>query len=278
MSLARAAHSRATGRRAEELVQIIEHLERASQRPPSDLGLDDDDWKGPKTLDDKLEKVMGSQPTFLPISFFEVGLIRAKSVVRVVVSKGHEKWLGTGFLTKGNVIITNNHVISDEDTARNAVIQFNYQLTSAGLPIRAEEFSLMPDQGFATSPANGGDDWTAVRSQPNLNEHWGSIDIEDISIKVEEFLYIIQHPGGLYKQIALYHNIATYSDSRRVQYLSDTLPGSSGSPVFDSQWRLVAVHHSGGWLNQPGSKKVLFRNEGISVGTLLKGLKSHGLY
>ena len=51
----------------------------------------------------------------------------------------------------------------------------------------------------------------------------------------------------------------------RVQYLTDTLPGSSGSPVFDKDWRLVALHHSGGWITEPGSKETFYRNEGIHV-------------
>jgi V8-like Glu-specific endopeptidase len=39
----------------------------------------------------------------------------------------------------------------------------------------------------------------------------------------------------------------------RVQYLTDTLPGSSGSPVFDADWNVVALHHSGGWLKEPNA-------------------------
>ena len=29
-------------------------------------------------------------------------------------------------------------------------------------------------------------------------------------------------------------------------YLADTLPGSSGSPVLNNRWEVVALHHSGG--------------------------------
>lgn len=28
-------------------------------------------------------------------------------------------------------------------------------------------------------------------------------------------------------------------------YLTDTLPHSSGSPVFNSEWEVVALHHAG---------------------------------
>jgi V8-like Glu-specific endopeptidase len=67
----------------------------------------------------------------------------------------------------------------------------------------------------------------------------------------------------------------TYSGEDRVQYLTDTLPGSSGSPVFDSEWNLVALHHSGGWMKEPGSfsKSTLFRNEGIAIQKVIDGLE-----
>jgi hypothetical protein len=80
------------------------------------------------------------------------------------------------------------------------------------------------------------------------------------------------------KQVALYHNVVAYSDGCRVQYLTDTLPGSSGSPVFDTRWRIVALRHSGGWIPEPGSKQVFFRNEGIHFRALRQGLKESGFF
>jgi len=100
------------------------------------------------------------------------------------------------------------------------------------------------------------------------------LSMVDAGVKVNDYVNIIQHPGGLPKQIALYHNIVTFVGGARVQYLTDTLPGSSGSPVFDSRWRVVALHHSGGYLTEPGSdrKRVFFRNEGIHINAILRGL------
>src|SRR5262249_55488934 len=62
--------------------------ERAFKGPK----LGEPDWKGPPTVDEGLEKIIGEQPTFLPISFLEVGLEVARSVARVVCPDG----LGTG--------------------------------------------------------------------------------------------------------------------------------------------------------------------------------------
>jgi hypothetical protein len=240
--------------------------------PPAVPRLGDDDWKGPATAAGALEKVIGAQPTFLPISFLETGLLRARSVVRVESPLG----VGSGFMTRNNLLITNNHVISNPAEARAAKVWFNYQKTAAGADAPVREHGLDPDAAFATSPMDGGDDWTAVRVRGEANAEWGTLDLTDVPIKVNDCVNIIQHPGGLPKQIALYHNVVAFADDRRVQYLTDTMPGSSGSPVFDSAWRVVALHHSGGWLPEPGTDKVFFRNEGIHVRALLRGLKEHG--
>jgi S1-C subfamily serine protease len=235
--------------------------------------ISDQEWKG-TTVSEELERITGSQPTFLPISFLETGLVRARAVARIHGPAG----IGSGFLTRNNVLVTNNHVISTKEEARAAVVWFNYQKTDTGADCQVSEFKLDPDDGFTTSPSGGGDDWAAIRVRGEPNAEWGMVDLEDVTVKANDFVNIIQHPNGLPKQIALYHNTVVYADDRRVQYLTDTMPGSSGSPVFDSEWRIVALHHSGGWLREPGTNKVLFRNEGIHVRALRTGLQASGLF
>src|SRR4051812_9271841 len=68
--------------------------------------LDQRDWRGTLSVAEGLEKVIGAQATFLPISFLELGLERARSVVKVACPSGY----GTGFLVGGDLLITNNHV------------------------------------------------------------------------------------------------------------------------------------------------------------------------
>lgn len=229
----------------------------------------DKNWKA--TLpDDAIEKIMGQQSTFLPLSFLEVGLLRARAVARVVLKSGK----GSGFLTQNNILVTNNHVIENEQEAREAIVQFNYQQNMRGLDLEPVDFRLEPDHGFKTSTE---DDWTLVRIKGDANADWGMIELKPVDIKNLDTVNIIQHPGGGPKQIALYHNFVTYRDDKRLQYLTDTLPGSSGSPVFDSQWNPVALHHSGGWMLEPGTKNQVYRNEGININVVIDGLTKSGL-
>lgn len=213
--------------------------------------------------DDKiLEKITGGLSTLLPIRFLSIGLEKARSVGRVVIDLGTKKELGSGFLTSNNLLITNNHVIKNKEIANIAKVQFNYEESVDGNPYEPVPFSLAPEDYFDTSTAN---DWTAVRIKGDANKDFGALPLEDTSVTKGDFVNIIQHPAGRFKEIGLYHNIVTYCDSRVVQYLTDTEPGSSGSPVFNSKWQVVALHHSGGMLREPNTDMKLLRNEGINI-------------
>ena len=165
----------------------------------------------------------------------------------------------------------NHHVLPSAAHATGARAEFNYQQLASGVDAPRKSFTLSPADGFETSRA---DDWTAVRVEGHAAEEFGSLVLRAAEVAPDDFVNIIQHPGGGPKQIAMYHNTVTYADQTRVQYLTDTLPGSSGSPVFDSTWSVVALHHSGGLLREPGTKRVVYRNEGIHVNTIIDGLRA----
>jgi hypothetical protein len=244
-----------------------ESLRGAQQRsPPPILEGPEARWSGPSGAP-ALEKLMGDKSTLVPITYLEVGLLRAKSVVRVKRADGSS---GTGFITANNTLVTNNHVLPDAESARTAIVQFNYQQTVAGLNAQIEEARLLPDAFFRTSVK---DDWSAVRVEDRIAK-WGSLEMTKATVKPGDHVNIIQHPGGGPKQISLFANVVVFAGGGRVQYLTDTLPGSSGSPVFDSQWNVVALHHSGGWLTEPNapSKTTFYRNEGISIDLVIDGM------
>jgi hypothetical protein len=230
-------------------------------------------WQG-ETGGDPLEKIMGDKSTLMPIHFLEVGLERARSVVKVVMQSGGS---GSGFLLPGNLLVTNHHVLATAEMARTATILCNYQRTRDGLDAETQQFPLAPnapDGFFRTSPEH---DWTVVRVGGDANASYGALTLRRKGMQKDDHVNIIQHPGGGPKQIALYHNLVTYADGDVVQYLTDTLPGSSGSPVFDDDWDVVALHHSGGWLREPGVKQPLYRNEGIAIGKVIDALEALGL-
>lgn len=238
-------------------------------------GIDDTAWRGP-TDSNQLEKIIYNISTLREIAFLQRGLETSKSVGRIVLSDGSR---GTGFLTSDNLLITNHHVIPSEEAAKSAQVQFNVQKTLQGLDAKVEAYALNPEAGFATSPkeSQGGDDWTAVRVEGNPNQTWGIISLTPMAPRLNDEVIIIQHAGGGPKQIAMSHNVIVSVDEHRLQYLTDTLEGSSGSPVFDVNWRAVALHQKGGYLRDPNSKMNVFRNQGIHINRVIEGLHQANL-
>lgn len=256
-------------RLALEEFPAVEALKRARDDAPPPIlqGPEPTDWHGSRA-GSVLEKLMGARSTLVGVSYLETGLRRARAVVRVVDPRGAS---GTGFVIAGDVVITNHHVLRDEVAAGAAMIQFNYEQTADGLSTPFEHYRLAPTKLFKTSEA---DDWTAVRIDGAPSAKWGFLELKAAPIKVGDHVNIIQHPGGGPKQLSFLANVVVAVGAGRVQYLTDTLPGSSGSPVFDTSWNLVALHHSGGWLHEPNApeKGTFYRNEGILLDRVVLGL------
>jgi Effector-associated domain 1/Trypsin-like peptidase domain len=87
-------------------------------------------------------------------------------------------------------------------------------------------------------------------------------------------LFIVQHPEGAPLKLALDTNavIGINGNGTRVRYRTNTEKGSSGSPVFDQNWNLVALHHSG----DPKSLLPTY-NEGIPFKLIVDRLGQKGL-
>jgi V8-like Glu-specific endopeptidase len=226
-------------------------------------------WLGPQGR--QLEKILGAQSALVPISYLEVGLQRSRPVGRIIRA---DRASGTGFLVRNGILITNNHVLPDAATAGGSRVLFNYQQTVDGLAADFDERRLDAAAYFRTSV---NDDWSAVKVAGEPNAKWGELSLAGASINAGDRVNIIQHPLGQPKQISFYANVVAYVGGNRVQYLTDTEPGSSGAPVFDRDWRLVALHHSGGWLTEPGGPdptRTYYRNEGVLIDVVNAAVES----
>jgi endonuclease G len=216
-----------------------------------------------------LEKIFGAGH-LKSIAWLARGLEAARSVCRLVAPRG----LGTGFLIEGGWVLTNHHVLADPSEAEESTIELNFQEDASG---RMEEHRAyrLSAAGFRCDRDL---DFALARVEPEPSEPaietWGTLAFETgPPPEVGEHVAIIQHPGGGAKQIALTANQVVNVYGHRLQYTTDTLPGSSGSPVFNDDWKVVALHHAGGNLIKNDRGDRMYANEGILIAEIAGALR-----
>ena len=96
-----------------------------------------------------------------------------------------------------------------------------------------------------------------------------------LAITPDTRTYIIGHPGGDADiKLSVRDNQVLDGNARYLHYRTPTLGGSSGSPVFNRGWELVAIHHAGDE-NLPrlnGHEGTYPANEGIWIGAVIAAL------
>jgi V8-like Glu-specific endopeptidase len=216
-----------------------------------------------------LEKIVGDdQRLNLPDAIGRI-VLAARTVAHLSTAAG----AGTCFMIAENLLMTNNHMfVGDEKrqaTAADAdgTVMFNFEQDVNGKFAETTQYKTAPQEFFA---ADLDLDYAVVAVDGKPGAEWGTLGLPGVDVKVDvgDDVSIIQHPNGGPKQIAMAGNEVAYIDDRLVQYTTDTLPGSSGSPVLDWQWRLVALHHAGGDLVEPATGNTYFRNEGIRLSAI----------
>ncbi|MDJ0800806.1 MAG: trypsin-like peptidase domain-containing protein [Calothrix sp. MO_167.B12] len=227
-----------------------------------------DSWKGGETTVDVLEKIVGEN-TLRPIAFLERGLETARSVAYIGVQSGQKRWSGTGFLVAEDLLLTNNHVLPSTDLLQSSIFRFNYEDDFQGHAQPSEEYHAKPNGFFHTNQAL---DYTVIQLDGEPGQKWGWLPLLSRNIERRDRVNIIQHPAGRPKEISFQNNFVEFIGGNVVQYVTSTLNGSSGSPVLNDGWEVVALHHAGGNISEPTTQRRYFRNEGILVGKILADL------
>jgi V8-like Glu-specific endopeptidase len=225
-------------------------------------------WRGKETTADVLEKIIG-EDTLRPIAFLQKGIEVSHPVSYIQTRSSHESWSGTGFLVTEDLLLTNNHVLPSADILQNTIFRFNYEDDFQGHAQPSDEYSAKSGGLFLT---NQNLDYTLVQLDRKPGKKWGWLPLSPRTIQLRERVNIIQHPAGRPKEISFQNNFVEYIGGDVVQYITSTLNGSSGSPVLNDGWEVVALHHSGGNILEPTTQRRYFRNEGILVETILADL------
>jgi endonuclease G len=234
--------------------------------------------RAPAEIEQIYERILGGND-LMPVAYLQRGAIAARAVGRIDLGRGS---FGTGFLIAPRVLITNNHVLPDTGTAARAHLHFHYEVDLNDTPVGPVVAELRPDALFFTSPQSQLD-FTVVAVDGTVPlAQFGCLPLLEVTGKVSEgeWLTIIQHPNGGRKQVCVRENKLIQRKDDVVWYTTDTEPGSSGSPVFNNDWYVIALHHSGvpetkdgvTQRNPDGSYKWI-ANEGIRVSRIVQALK-----
>ena len=249
------------------------------------------------------ESIQGITNDIESTEFFEAGLRAATCVGKVeALING-----GTGFLIGERLLMTNNHVIDSQETAEISKFILDYEDNFIGRAKATREFSFNPDRFFITSKKL---DFTIISvEERNVTGQYISefgyhpLIAQQGKIKLGDPVNIIHHPKGYPKKVTFRNNRLVFlqnEDSELADkgvasfdnfclYLADTLKGSSGAPVFNDRWEVVAVHHAGAPIKFKNKDEIeildkngidaadLKANEGIRVSRIIRYLEKLNL-
>jgi hypothetical protein len=205
-----------------------------------------------------VEKVVAESNSFLDVDAWRVGLIEVEpTVCRIEVPH-----YGTGFLVGPSTVMTVFHVIAGllkETTgsvAQAATLRFGYKTSADGKTmIQGQEYKLADDWLIDSSPteqldyallrvegAPGDDPVGGQAGAPP--RRWLRPATEHVFRRGDP-LFMMQHPyaGPLKLSLSTDAIIGVNADKTRVRYGINAEPGSSGSPCFNENWQLIAMHH-----------------------------------
>jgi endonuclease G, mitochondrial len=231
---------------------------------------------------DGREKKWGPTIDFVDAVFLERGMHAARSVARVVTREGQD--IGTGFMISPRVFLTNNHVIPSETAATGLLVEFDYERDLAGAMKAVTRFALSPSRLFVTNHEDDLD-YTAVAIGAQESGAGNLLDYGYLPIsgardkhQLSDHVNIIQHPDGRPKEAVLRENQLVARAKTALHYVADTEPGSSGSPVFNVLWHVVALHHWGGphrdLVDEAGRPLARTVNEGIRISAIVGDLNT----
>jgi endonuclease G len=185
--------------------------------------------------------------------YLERALLAAKPVCRIVLQtpSGSQRGFATGFLVSPSLLMTNWHVFETADDAQHAMAEFNYRLDIRGAPLPATRFALRPDLFYLSAAPPLDFALVAVAQaaqdggQPLAGFGYHRLLAKPGKSGKGDWITVIQHPNGQPRQFAIRENELIKELPQHLWYASDTAPGSSGSPVFNDSFQIVALHHSG---------------------------------
>jgi V8-like Glu-specific endopeptidase len=196
-----------------------------------------------------------------------------RAVCRIDTTGG--QGIGTGYLISPDIVATNFHVVAavDGNISEALKARFDYHRDHTGTALTEGQIYAFDATSPILGSSKGGSlDYAILRlSAPAGKEPGGGLvgapsrgwlnPVTHTFLRNEP-ISIIQHPNADFRKFAFGATSDQTHGDDFVTYRVNTDPGSSGSPCFTHDWKLVAMHHYG----------ATAFNRGIKWGSILEDL------
>ncbi|HKR11520.1 MAG TPA: trypsin-like peptidase domain-containing protein [Pyrinomonadaceae bacterium] len=231
--------------------------------------------------------------------FLASGVTVGRSVARISVPRfengapvqaangGPWIMLGTAWVIAPTLVFTNHHVIAARQSNEAPPSANDVALQAAGSIVEFDFDSsgavTQSVQVLRVEASSPGLDYAVLRLAQPANRQALVFNPQPVVFGPASYLplNIIHHPRGLPKRVAIRNNLLTGADNETIRYFTDTDSGSSGSPVCDDNWRVVALHRGGKFVNNVSfqGKPTAYVNYGSQIQAILQDLEAqnHGL-
>ena len=170
----------------------------------------------------------------------------ASSVAKLSYIKNMRPYVCSGFLIADDLLMTNQHCVSDQAVCETTVAIFGYQFDTEGHlpPGRQHRCLSVEDTSYERDVA-------VLKLAGAPGKEWGQLQFAAKDPVDKEELIMIQHPAGQPKQVSRKDCVVfePSADGRGKDtdfaHGCDTLSGSSGSPVLNIRGQVVGLHHYG---------------------------------
>jgi hypothetical protein len=232
----------------------------------------------------------------LPAGFIAGAARTSRSVARLIVpqivggqarmspSSGQPyRFFGTGWLIGPGFLITNWHVAEARapGDARAAIEDIKAQCRATKAEFDFDSEGTAPVTADVAEFADGDPvlDYAVLRLAAPSDRPSLPLRQEALTIDADDPfpVNVVQHPGGAPKQFGIRNNLVAKLSGNDLAYYTDTAGGSSGSPVCDDRWRVVALHKAStqkfGMQNFQG-KQTAWVNVGTPIMLIADDLKA----
>ena len=224
-------------------------------------------------------------------SFLEAGAFAGRSVGKLFVPRYENgapvmengkprRTLGTGWLLTNQLMVTNHHVVHFRKRGEAPATDADLLLQGGHTTVKFD-YNSADDNGEDVEVEkleawNQNLDFAILRLRNAVTRT--PLTIDTTPVVFSEGIYvpvnIIQHPSGHPKRVALRNNLLTGADANTIRYFTDTLTGSSGSPVFSDRWEVIGLHCGSSAVNDVSfqGRTTAVVNVGTQITAILKYL------